>query len=154
MHLAPSWAMGTDMRKEIPPRWEFADKLASMGDDMVKAATLYRRQVRVADHAYYGNGWRRTTILQQGLPGLAARVAGRLPSPRLILTSPPYPGVYVNDHRWKVLGRRETPAPFWLADRRDGNGLSFYTMGARSTSSLDGYFGAARVRFRRPCLDG
>jgi len=60
--------------------------------------------------------------------------------PRLVLTSPPYPGVHVLYHRWQVGGRRETPAPYWLADLRDGHGESFYTLGGRSRKGLETYF--------------
>ena len=61
-------------------------------------------------------------------------------SPKLILTSPPYPGVHVLYHRWQVLGRRETPAPYWIADVLDGHGASYYTMGSRSALGLKNYF--------------
>lgn len=60
--------------------------------------------------------------------------------PRLVLTSPPYPGVHVVYHRWQIHGRRETPAPFWIADRRDGRGTSFYTLGERRQEDLRDYF--------------
>jgi hypothetical protein len=59
-------------------------------------------------------------------------------APQLIVTSPPYPGVHVLYHRWQVDGRKETPAPFWIANRLDGSGASYYTMGDRK--SFDGYF--------------
>lgn len=62
------------------------------------------------------------------------------PKPKLILTSPPYPGVHVLYHRWQINGRRETPAPYWLADLRDGHGESFYTLGGRSNKGIDNYF--------------
>jgi hypothetical protein len=39
---------------------------------------------------------------------------------KLIVTSPPYPGVHVLYHRWHVDGRRETPAPYWIAGCNDG----------------------------------
>jgi len=136
---AGQWAL--DMRKETPSRTEFLDRLIDMAEAMVSAAHQYRREVRAADEAYDAHGFRRTTIIRQALPGLAHRIDGRLPTPRLILTSPPYPGVYVNYHRWKVLGRRETPAPFWLANQLDGNGIGHYTMDARSDRSLGSYFG-------------
>ena len=61
-------------------------------------------------------------------------------SPKLVLTSPPYPGVHMLYHRWQVFGRRETPAPYWIADIRDGHGASHYTMGSRSTLGLRSYF--------------
>src|ERR1017187_5019099 len=50
---------------------------------------------------------------------------------KLILTSPPYPGVHVVYHRWQINGRKETPAPFWLANQQDGAGDSFYMLGSR-----------------------
>ena len=59
---------------------------------------------------------------------------------RLVLTSPPYPGVHMLYHRWQIKGRRETPAPYWIADLQDGYGESFYTMGGRSTYGLHQYF--------------
>src|SRR5439155_17837823 len=37
-------------------------------------------------------------------------------------------------------GRRETPAPYWLAARRDGCGESFYNFADRRDVSGDGYF--------------
>lgn len=60
--------------------------------------------------------------------------------PKLVLTSPPYPGVHMLYHRWQVLGRRETPAPYWIADIRDGHSESYYTMGGRSQRGLRNYF--------------
>ena len=62
------------------------------------------------------------------------------PRPKLVLTSPPYPGVHVLYHRWQVDGRRETPAPYWLAGLEDGHGESYYTLGGRSISGLRNYF--------------
>jgi len=61
-------------------------------------------------------------------------------TPRLILTSPPYPGVHVLYHRWQVRGRRETPAPFWIAGHRDGNGAAHYTLGDRKQKDYKVYF--------------
>ena len=59
---------------------------------------------------------------------------------RLILTSPPYPGVHVLYHRWQVGGRKETPAPFWVANSLDGSGESYYTMGCRKQKRNETYF--------------
>ena len=65
--------------------------------------------------------------------------------PALILTSPPYPGVHVLYHRWQVLGRRETPAPFWIAGTLDGAGASYYTFGDRK--NVPRYYELAREAF-------
>src|SRR5439155_26425654 len=51
--------------------------------------------------------------------------------PKLVVTSPPYPGMHVLYRRWQVLGRRETPAPFWIADCQDGQGSAYFTFGDR-----------------------
>ena len=60
--------------------------------------------------------------------------------PTLVVTSPPYPAVHILYHRWQVQGRRETPAPYWLAALKDGHAASHYTFGSRSTLGLDNYF--------------
>ena len=60
--------------------------------------------------------------------------------PKLIVTSPPYPGIHVLYHRWQVDGRREAPAPFWIAGKLDGAGSSYYTMGDRKNPGLRSYF--------------
>lgn len=61
-------------------------------------------------------------------------------APKLILTSPPYPGVHVLYHRWQVRGRKETPAPYWIVNCLDGNGASYYTFGDRKQKRLEGYY--------------
>ncbi len=70
-----------------------------------------------------------------------AGIFSKRKAPKLILTSPPYPGVHVLYHRWQVDGRKETPAPFWIANKLDGAGLSHYTMGDRKNPGLRTYFG-------------
>jgi hypothetical protein len=71
-------------------------------------------------------------------------VDGRIPGEwlpaKLVLTSPPYPGVHVLYHRWQINGRRETPAPFWLAGCRDGAGDAYYCLGRRDQVELRTYF--------------
>lgn len=62
---------------------------------------------------------------------------------KLIVTSPPYPGVHVLYHRWQVDGRRETPAPYWITQRTDGQGSSFYCFGDRRSHESGGYFDTA-----------
>ncbi len=65
---------------------------------------------------------------------------GNLPTPTLVVTSPPYPAVHILYHRWQVQGRRETPAPYWLAALKDGHAASHYTFGSRSPLGLENYF--------------
>ncbi len=71
-----------------------------------------------------------------------------LPKPTLVVTSPPYPAVHILYHRWQVQGRRETPAPYWLAALKDGHAASHYTFGSRSPLGLDNYFRNVEECFR------
>ena len=66
-------------------------------------------------------------------------------APRLVVTSPPYPGVHVLYHRWQVDGRKEAPLPFMIANKLDGAGSSYYTMGDRKYPELKTYFDNIRA---------
>ena len=67
--------------------------------------------------------------------------------PRLVFTSPPYPGVHVLYHRWQYRGRKETSAPYWIASVPDGYGASFYTCGSRTPTGLRTYFTTITAAF-------
>jgi hypothetical protein len=43
-------------------------------------------------------------------------------------------------HRWQVDGRKEAPLPFMIANKLDGAGSSYYTMGDRKFPELRTYF--------------
>lgn len=67
---------------------------------------------------------------------------------KLVVTSPPYPGVHVLYHRWQTWGGKESPAPFWIADCLDGQGCAYYTFGDRRTHTHeDDYFNRLRQAF-------
>ena len=66
----------------------------------------------------------------------------------LVITSPPYPGVHVLYHRWQVDGRKETPAPYWIAACRDGQGAAYYNFGDRQQIGLRRYFETVETTFR------
>jgi len=59
---------------------------------------------------------------------------------KLVLTSPPYPGVHILYHRWQVKGRRQTTLPFELLNLNDGSPLSYYTLGAETKKGYEFYF--------------
>lgn len=67
--------------------------------------------------------------------------------PKLVVTSPPYPGVHVLYHRWQVLGRRETAAPYWITASNDGQGASFYTFCDRRCRDQSPYFQRLQAAF-------
>jgi hypothetical protein len=133
------WAL--DMRDELPTAEEFRETLAENVEDMVDAAVVFTAAARQADGDMPDGVSDHTTVVARGLPGLKDDpVVTAAPAPRLILTSPPYPGVYVLYHRWKVQGRRETPAPYWVANCRDGSGMAHYMFGERRDPTLSRYY--------------
>ena len=44
-------------------------------------------------------------------------------------------------------GRKEAPAPFWIANKLDGAGSSYYTMGDRKYPELRTYFDSLEANF-------
>jgi hypothetical protein len=132
---------GMDMRSDVPTPDELRAAIIENASSMTDAARSATREYRRADQAVLTAGLPRSLVLHQGLPGISAHPAlARHPAPRLILTSPPYPGVYVNYHRWKLRGRLETPLPYFIAGQHDGHGLAHYTMSARSDRTQGSYF--------------
>lgn len=134
------WAL--DCRQDIPSAAQFrAQLLVSLGD-MKEGAREY---ARVASPA----GRRKATLcLHRSAADIHTdRFVAGMPAPKLIVTSPPYPGVHVLYHRWQVQGRRETPAPYWIANSLDGDGASFYTFGDRKQPKLTTYYDAAFAAF-------
>jgi hypothetical protein len=110
-------------------------------EQMIDVAGSYAKAVHAADRSAPSDYLMRSTVLRQGLPGLSNNsIFSIYPAPSLICTSPPYPGVYVNYHRWKVGGRKESPAPYWVANCLDGHGMSHYTLSAKTSVTLDPYF--------------
>jgi hypothetical protein len=139
------WAL--DSRKNIPSATEFRDRLSDTLLDLCDRASDYRNESRKAEKASSGNTPISITSLNCSAEEIDSRISETryIPStPRLILTSPPYPGVHVLYHRWQVRGRRETPAPFWIANCLDGEGESYYTMGGRHQDGLPQYFEQAK----------
>ena len=85
-------------------------------------------------------------MLNRSAAGLQDEPALRgIRAPRLVVTSPPYPGVHVLYHRWQVDGRKEAPLPFLIANKLDGAGSSYYTMGDRKYPELKTYFDNIRA---------
>jgi len=137
-----------DMRGEVPEVEAFRSSILENATSMACAAAAATTRYRAADRKVPAYGTPRSLLLHQGLPGVAAHPAlANHPTPRLVLTSPPYPGVYVNYHRWKLRGRKETPLPYVIAGADDGNGLAYYTMSARSDRTQAKYFEHLRAAF-------
>jgi hypothetical protein len=134
-----------DCRSDVPSVAQFRNKLTDFLEEMIESVREYRDLV-----ATNGNSRRASTlILNRSAQGIEEEPAiAEYGPPKLILTSPPYPGVHVIYHRWQILGRKETPAPFWITNTFDGNGLSYYTFGDRKNPNLKTYFETAQSTFR------
>jgi hypothetical protein len=132
------WAL--DGRPKLTRIDEFREFLAATATEMVEGA----RRLRTAANA---NGPRSSIkVINRSAAGLEndERMQGHQ-SPRLVVTSPPYPGVHVLYHRWQVDGRKEAPLPFMIANKLDGAGGSYYTMGDRHYPGLETYFNSIRA---------
>ncbi|MBA3897197.1 MAG: hypothetical protein H0X36_08730, partial [Sphingomonadaceae bacterium] len=125
---ASHWAF--DARKRTPRLSEFKRNLVVSARAMLEDARRFSAAYEAAAAEIGRNP--QMMCLDRSAAGLELdpRLAGSR-APRLVLTSPPYPGVHVLYHRWQVDGRKETPAPFWIANRLDGSGESYYTLGHR-----------------------
>jgi hypothetical protein len=126
------WAL--DGRKQLPSTEVFRQTLA-------RSASLIGEGALALQKASWAFPGRRPRVLNRSVIGLEADpTITRAGAPRLIMTSPPYPGVHVLYHRWQVDGRKESPAPFFIAKALDGSGESYYTMGGRKAPGLQKYF--------------
>ena len=133
------WAL--DARSTIPETDAISEELEKRAERMIDGLSEF-----VAAAKMGGTYKNKITSARKLMPfsasdsALVKSLQRRDIRPKLVLTSPPYPGVHVLYHRWQVLGRKETPAPYWIADIRDGHSDSYYTMGGRSQQGLRNYF--------------
>lgn len=126
------WAL--DGRSKQATIEDFRRVLTDTAKDMVQGARELRAAVKES-------GRQSVTVLRRSTAGIEHDDEVRaMRAPRLVVTSPPYPGVHVLYHRWQVDGRKETPLPFMIANKLDGSGASYYTMGDRKNPGLESYF--------------
>ena len=141
---AAQWAL--DGRREIPTLAAFRYRVTIVAGKMIDGARLFSLQACRADRAIGADSKTRTVCLHRRAEELADYIEKtRRAAPRLVITSPPYPGVHIVYHRWQIHGGRETPAPFWVANQLDGSGESFYLMHARSNELKRYHQGIAKA---------
>ena len=143
---AGQWAL--DARTRIPTMFEVCEELERRVIQMVRG--LDTLVISARNEGIKKNkitGYRQIRAYSAANQLLANNLSQRDVQPKLVITSPPYPGVHMLYHRWQVLGRRETPAPYWIANLRDGHGESYYTMGGRSGLGLGRYFDRLSASF-------
>lgn len=125
------WALNGGSRH--PSLTEFRQRLRSTVHEMLRGIELLDARV---------DGRSSSPVL---IEDTAARIAEHPPfkdgaKAALAVSSPPYPGIHMLYHRWQVDGRRETAAPYWLAECSDGHGATFYNFAYRNENAADKYF--------------
>ena len=122
----PHIAMGAGLPRPFPFAGEYREQFLASVSAMVEGMREFAQQT--ADHDPAS-----VQVNDKPAESIASIRSDRLQNRavNLVLTSPPYAGVHVLYHRWQVRGRRETAAPFWIADCLDGHGESHYTFGSR-----------------------
>lgn len=136
------WAL--DARKKRPSIPEFRNRLSLTAEDTIASARAFRNHIKKLSVTEPP----RILMLNRSTAGAhTEELVRKVSPPKLIVTSPPYPGIHVLYHRWQVDGRRETPAPFWIAGKLDGAGSAYYTMGDRRNPELHSYFAQLAASF-------
>jgi hypothetical protein len=128
------WAL--DGRKNLPSVDDFRAMLLKHAAEMIEGS----RKLATVVAAHGELAPPRATCVNRPVAGVEGTNLFAAEKPRLVLTSPPYPGVHVLYHRWQVDGRKETAAPFWIANKLDGSGASYYTLGDRHAADNWTYF--------------
>jgi hypothetical protein len=138
------WAV--DCKKHLPTAEEFRARMIVNTSAAIAGLNALKEKVQAL-----GSGQTTIEVLHGAADSVSTLPSQLLPKcpAKLVVTSPPYPGVHVLYHRWQVLGRKETPAPFWIADCLDGQGSAFYTFGDRRNPAREElYFGKLLAAFR------
>jgi len=143
------WAL--DGRRMHTTLVAFRERLAATATEMLGAIKAFAREANLKSTP---------TLLSVDAAVLHQQAEFQHAPVSLVVTSPPYPGVHVLYHRWQVDGRRETPAPYWIAGCSDGQGPSFYNFGTRLDAETNAYFATSlatlhsirRVMKRSGCM--
>ncbi len=123
------WAL--DCRKFIPSSSELFEAFCTNVLEMCDHMEEYVAALRAAGFSPKRQASRCRRLLLRS--AVSVDEESRIPADwlpvRLVVTSPPYPGVHMLYHRWQVQGRRETPAPYAILASGDGYFSSYYTFG-------------------------
>ena len=146
------WAVetqfGADSRDYVPGITHLEVKLNELMDQAAKGMAAF--ETAAAEHGIRKSSivssrtLRRASAWEDFVPDTLGDHLGKT---RLVLTSPPYPGVHVLYHRWQVRSRKETAAPYWIANSQDGLGPAYYMMGGRSQLGQSHYFERLAIAF-------
>src|ERR1700728_3376590 len=141
------WAL--DCRARIPDSARFISAFERNVDSMCEEMEVFCCGLRERRKSLLTSVPKQRCILQRSANGL--HLDHQIPHEwlpvKLVLTSPPYPGVHILYHRWQVRGRRETPAAYAVIASADGHTPSYFTLGGRHEAGLERYFTGLRDCF-------
>lgn len=135
------WALNG--RKNIPTVYEFRARIEITAIDMLQGMLELRRALKASATTPFkpflveGDAENLDSINSVRKVGLAD----------LVVTSPPYPGIHMLYHRWQVDGRKESDAPYWIANTNDGAGVAYYNFADRYRENENQYFDKAERTF-------
>jgi len=127
---AGQWALN-GVRKRPASLTDFRTRLSASVLEMLDGLAEFQARVGSSPLTY---------LINDSATNLKAHAPFTAEKADLVVTSPPYPGIHMLYHRWQVDGRRETPAPYWLAACKDGEGPAFYNFADRSSAAAPKYF--------------
>jgi DNA methylase len=140
------WAL--DCRSKVPRAEHFRNMFSDNYRLMIQGATDFSKATKDTINAVQKKFSLKPIFFNCPFNTVSSsRLSSIKKPPTLILTSPPYPGVHALYHRWQIFGRKETPAPYWIANCKDGNGASFYTLGDRKEKEQKQYFEQIKIIF-------
>lgn len=134
------WALNG--RRSVVSSSAFRERVTSTATAMLASLRSFESKLASSEHKIHKPLIR---VNDAELIGLDKKIA-QAGLANLVVTSPPYPGIHMLYHRWQVDGRKETDAPYWIANRKDGAGASHYNFADRKRpAEIDYYVKAAKT---------
>lgn len=134
------WAV--DCKKDHPSWLDLESEFISRTKRFIELQCDFVREAAASFSARPSDLWKYRRILKRS--SVDCHTDKRIPREwlpaKLLITSPPYPGVHILYHRWQVNGSRETPLPYLLANCNDGDGEAYYCLGRRKEPENLQYF--------------
>lgn len=132
------WAL--DCKEMLPTSKQFTHNFYDTITQMCEGMEKYRSAIKRVSLLSKIPSYRCLLLSSAAKAGETQRISKSWLPVKLVITSPPYPGVHVLYNRWQVKGRRETPLLFNIIRCANGHVPSYYTFGARSQRGEENYF--------------
>jgi hypothetical protein len=130
------WALNG--RRRTTPLPEFRAQLRATMRQMLTGLAEFQREI-----TKHGLPASKPFLINDSAENIGRHEPFEKEKAECVISSPPYPGIHMLYHRWQVDGRRESPAPYWLAACQDGQGAAFYNFADRREQAIDSYFAAS-----------